>query len=45
MYNNIFGIVTDEQPGDPNASLLLTSEMAVFGHHFADAVSTNLVKS
>ena len=39
MYNNIFGIVTDEQPGDPNASLLLTSEMAVLGYHVADALT------
>ena len=41
----IFGIVTNEQPGDPYACMLLTSEMAVLGYHVADAVSTNLVKN
>ena len=36
MYSAIFGMVTNkqtnEQPGDPSASLLLTSEKAVFSN-------------
>ena len=30
VYSAIFGMVTNNQPGDPRASLLLTSEKAVF---------------
>ena len=47
MYQAIFGLVTNnrrnEQPGDLSASLLLTSEKAVFCNFINDIVTRGLV--